>query len=84
MNRSQPISPRLDELLFVRALEGLSDGEERELALLLAREPDVDARIYERAAAAVCIATLAPTALPVGLRASVEADAAEILNRKDA
>jgi hypothetical protein len=84
MNRRQPISPRLDELLLIRALEGLSEGEEWELAILLAREPDVDAGIYDRAAAAVCVGALVPTALPADLRASVEADAAAILNQEDA
>lgn len=52
---SQPID-RLEELLADRALQGLSPEEERELAELLSKSPDVDADAFDRAAAAIDLA----------------------------
>jgi hypothetical protein len=64
---------RLDELLVARATQALSAAEARELERLLAARPDVDAEGYERAAAAVCLATLrAPSAMPDSLRRGLE------------
>lgn len=64
---------RLDELLLARAIEGLDAAEERELAGLLAAERDVDAEVYERAAAAVCLAVLGGgERMPAALRARLD------------
>jgi hypothetical protein len=66
-------SQRLDDLLLARATEGLDAAAEAELARLLAAAPEADARGYERAVAAVCLASLgAGASLPVGLRARIE------------
>jgi hypothetical protein len=51
-------SARLDELLLRRATEGLEPAEEAQLATLLAAHPEVDEYRYERAAAAVLLASL--------------------------
>jgi len=75
-------SLRLDELLFRRAVEGLEASEQRELDTLLAREPDVDSAIYDRAAAAVCMGALAGAKLPAGLRAGLQDAAGTILKDK--
>ncbi len=69
---------RLDELLLARVIDGLSGAEARELEQLLAAQPDVDAGAYERAAAAVCLATLGASGpMPSRLRSSLEKCAAE-------
>ena len=73
---------RLDELLLVRAIEGLDAAEEQELARLLAAEREVDAGAYERAAAAVCLAVLGrPRGLPAALRARLERNARDFAAR---
>lgn len=70
---------RLDDLLLARATEGLNAADTLELESLLAAEPRVDAGAYERAAAAVCLAVFgARSALPGGLRARLEQQAAEL------
>jgi hypothetical protein len=69
-------SQRLDELLLLRATEGLDAADERELERLLAEERGVDAGGYERAAAAVCLAVLGGGgAMPPALRARLERQA---------
>jgi hypothetical protein len=73
---------RLDDLLLVHATEGLSAADTLELERLLAAEPHVDAGAYERAAAAVCLAVFgARGALPSGLRARLEQQAAELAGK---
>lgn len=68
---------RLDELLLEHATIGLGAAESAELERLLARYPDVDRDAYERAAAAVCLASLdTSAALPDSLRARLEQQAA--------
>jgi hypothetical protein len=70
-------SQRLDDLLFAQATEGISEAEARELEGLLAAHPKVDARGYERAAAAVSLALLGGRhALPSRLRERLERSAA--------
>lgn len=49
---------RLDELLLRRATEGLDEPDSTELRALLAAHPDTDEDRYERAAAAVLLASL--------------------------
>ena len=69
---------RLDELLLARAIDELSGAEARELEQLLAAHADVDAGAYERAAAAVCLATIGAWGpMPSRLRSSLEKRAAE-------
>jgi hypothetical protein len=68
---------RIDALLLARTTETLSHAEAEELARLLAKHPDVEADVYERAAAAVCLAALDTRApLPAALRAKLEQHAA--------
>jgi hypothetical protein len=70
---------RLDELLVVRATEGLDVAEANELEQLLAELPDVDSESFERAAAAVYLAAFrAPSRMPDSLRRGL-ARAAESL-----
>ncbi|MBX3192209.1 MAG: anti-sigma factor [Labilithrix sp.] len=67
---------RLIELLADRALVGLDAQEQIELAQLLIEIPGASADHFERAAAAVALADLAPLeALPAGLAARIEQDA---------
>lgn len=69
--------PRLDDLLFAQATEGVSEAEARELEQLLAAHPEVDAHAYERAAAAVTLALLGSArAVPDRLRERLERSAA--------
>ena len=71
---------RLDDLLLARAIESPSTAEAEELARLLAANPNVDHDAFERAAAAVCLATLDTSEpLPSALRAKLERHAATFL-----
>lgn len=71
---------RIDALLLARALEGLSPAETRELEALLAAHPDIDATVYDFAAAAVSLAAAASLPpMPEGLRAALEERAAEFI-----
>ena len=68
---------RLDELLLARATGSSSAVELEELARLLAAHPDIDQDAYERAAAAVCLATLdTGESMPPSLRSKLERAAA--------
>lgn len=58
MTERSASSARLDELLLRRATEALAADEDAELASLLAAHPEVDEYRYERAAAAVLLASL--------------------------
>ena len=67
---------RLDDLLVQRATEGLAEAERHELDELIARLPGIDARGFERAAAAVQLAALPRIdALPPSLAQRVARDA---------
>ena len=69
-------SNRLDELLVTGATEGLGVSQENELKELLGRRPDIDAEAFDRAAAAVHLATIEPDAtLPDALRKKLDRDA---------
>lgn len=72
---------RLHELCADRALVGLDDAEERELADLLEQVPGFDFAAFERAAAATAIAGLegAFAALPPQLAARIEQEAYDAL-----
>lgn len=75
---------RLDELLAQRAIEGLDAEAERELEALLATTRSVDAGAFDRAAAAVHLAALAPReTLPASLRARLERAALAVMNERD-
>lgn len=84
MNAVWPSDERLHELLTVRAVEGLAEAEQRELAELEARYPGLDDAALDRAAAAVALAGLRPEPLPAALRARLEADAEAWLGGRDA
>jgi hypothetical protein len=72
---SSPLD-RLDDLLLTRAIEGLSDTEQRELDQLLEQAPEFDAGRYERSAALVSLAVHGSGAsLPPRLQASLESRA---------
>lgn len=71
---------RLDRLLLARATTGLRSAEAAELARLMAAHPDVDQDAYDRAAAAVCLATIDTSeAMPDSLRAKLERQATAFL-----
>jgi len=72
---------RLDQLLLARATASLSADDSAELARLLAAHGGVDEEVYERAAAAVCLAALDTSeAMPSRLRSKLERQAAEFLS----
>lgn len=76
---------RIDSLLLSRATEGLSRTEEHELERLLALVPGVDTDVYERGAAAVCLAVFGRrTQLPRGLRERLTAQVDEIAKGDEA
>lgn len=64
---------RLEALLIRRATEALSEVERAELQALLASDPDRDAEIFERVAAAIHLSRLGMGGcLPPGLRQRIE------------
>ena len=68
---------RLDELLLARATGSSSAPELEELARLLAAHPGIDEDAYERAAAAICLATIDKREpMPPSLRNKLERAAA--------
>ena len=75
MSAVWPNDERLHELLATRAVEGLDDAEQRELAEFEARYPGLDDEALDRAAAAVALAGLRVEPLPAALRNRLEADA---------
>jgi len=67
---------RLDELLVLRAIQGLSAMERAELDSLLACLPDRETEGFDRAAAAIHIGQLSARGqLPAALRRRIERDA---------
>jgi len=73
---------RMEELLALDAVEGLSPDDTVELDALLALAGDIDTASWERAAAALALADPGDGAeepLPADLRARLEADAPAIL-----
>lgn len=82
---ARPNDERLQELLFQDALEGLDPCERAELDGLLTTSGSLDARGFDRAAAAVHAAAL-PEKLdevPAGLRARLSQDAAHFLQGEE-
>ena len=76
---------RIDSLLLSRATEGLTRVEELELERLLAAVPGVDTDVYERGAAAVCLAVFGRrTQLPPSLRERLTAKVSEIVKSDEA
>jgi hypothetical protein len=71
---------RMETLLIARATHGLHPTEATELDALLAAHPEHDVAGYERAAAAIALAALAPReALPERVRLALERRAAEFV-----
>jgi len=63
---------RLDQLLLARAMGSPSAVELEELARLLAAHPGIDDDTYERAAAAICLATIdTGESMPPSLRSKL-------------
>jgi len=76
---------RIAELLVDQITESLADVDRAELEELLARHPDVDRHIYERAATTVFLASAGGTRedMPASLSARLETDAEQILGKQD-
>jgi hypothetical protein len=70
-----PEDERLQDLLALRALEGLDATEEQELDALTPRYPDFDAEAFDRVAAALTLAGLRVEPMPDAVRARVQAGA---------
>ena len=75
MSAVLPDDERLQELLALRAVEGLDAPELQELQQLSARYPHADTEALDRVAAALALVSLKPEPMPAALRARVEADA---------
>lgn len=75
MSGSVPTDGRIDELLVVRAIEGLDGETEQELAQLTGYYDPEEFDAFERAAAALALNQLQPEALPGHVRERVERDA---------
>jgi anti-sigma-K factor RskA len=76
---------KLTDLLADRALQGLSDDEQRELEILKAQYPELDEQEFERAAAAIQLTeAMKPEPLPKHLRSKIIADAEEFFGQKTA
>jgi hypothetical protein len=75
MSAVQPDDERLEELLALRAVEGLDEHEHLELRQLSARYPQADTEALDRIAAALALVGLKPEPMPAALRSRVEADA---------
>ena len=82
MSAVLPDDERLQELLAMRAVEGLAEQEQRELERLGRRHPDIDTDALDRVAAAIALVGLQPGPMPATLRARVEADAAAWLAQR--
>jgi len=67
---------RAEELLILRAVEGLTEAEDRELSRLLIEVPELDDGGFDTAAAACHLALLGPEEpMPAALRRKLERDA---------
>ena len=74
---------RIDELLLLRALEGLDTEQTQELEALLAVHADVDTASYDKAAAVVALAACASLPpMPERLRARLERRASEFIEER--
>ena len=70
-----PEDERLQDLLALRAVEGLDAAEEQELDALAPRYPGFDAEALDRVAAALTLAGLRVEPMPDAVRARVQAGA---------
>jgi len=70
-----PEGERLQDLLVLRAVEGLAAPEAQELDALALRSPGVDTDAFDRVAAAVALAGLRVEPMPDTVRARVKAGA---------
>jgi hypothetical protein len=70
-----PEDERLCDLLTLRAIEGLSEEERKELQELAANHPEFDPDEFDRVAASLALAGLRVEPMPAALRARIEADA---------
>jgi hypothetical protein len=76
-----PEDDRFFDLLATRAVEGLSSGEHEELDRLAELHPDVDADMFDRAAASIAACRLRIEPMPAALRARILADAEAWLDK---
>ena len=80
-----PEDERLQDLLVLRAVEGLDVSEAQELDALVLRSPGVDTDAFERVAAAVALVGLRVEPMPDAVRVRVQAGAdAYFAAREDA
>jgi hypothetical protein len=77
-----PDDERLQDLLAMRAVEGLAEQEQQELEHLGARYPNLDTDALDRVATSLALVTLEREPMPAALRARVEADAAAWLAQR--
>ena len=82
MSAVLPDDERLQDLLALRAVEGLAEQERQELEQLSPRYPDLDADALDRVAGALALVGLKQEPMPAALRARVEADAATCLAQR--
>lgn len=75
MGARLPEDERLQDLLALRAVEGLDAADERELGALAPRYPELDADALDRVAAALSLAGLRVEPMPDAVRARVQAGA---------
>lgn len=83
MSAALPDDERLHELLALRAIEGLDEQEQEELARFTTRHPEFDPDELDRVAAALALTGLRVEPMPRDLRARVEADAAAWFGAQD-
>ncbi|NHA14247.1 anti-sigma factor domain-containing protein [Thioalkalivibrio sp. XN279] len=83
MSAVLPDDERLQELLALRAVEGLAEHEQRELEHFSTRYPQLDTDALERVAASLALVGLEREPMPAALRARVEADAAAWLSQRN-
>jgi hypothetical protein len=83
MSAVLPDDERLQELLALRAVEGLAAHERQELEQCMARYPQLDSEALDRVAASLALLGLEREPMPAALRARVEADAAAWLAQQE-
>lgn len=82
MSAVLPDDARLQELLAMRAVEGLAEQEVQELEQLSARYPALDADALDRVATSLALVGLDPEPMPAALRGRIETDAAAWLQQR--
>ena len=84
MSAALPAGERLEELLALRAIEGLDEAEQEELTQFTTSHPGFDPDEIDRVAAALALSGLRIEPMPAEVRARVEADAAAWFGARDA